>query len=412
MCLAVLLASVAGAQTHTNVTPAAMDVCEAVRMLERRGLQAQSDVLSRRLLEGVVRTVDTGGWVATPRDFEAFLKERGGWQRGLGAEWTVTNGQSVAEAVPAGTPAARAGLKPGDVLDSIDGRYVTGVPPARRDEWIRSATNDKVRLAVIRKGAKQAKEFDVAIDWIRRPAVTRQETLPRRIGLIQLAGIWSGAATAVEKTLQGWERESMTGAVLDLRGAAGDDLEEAIRLAGVLAPPGTALPMPVERAATNDAVRLTPTNAASLRLPVMLLVGPATSGAAEWVAAVLENSGGGRLLVGRPTAGDPLIREGLPFGTNRMLYVATRRLSGREIEGNGDASEPVRPHIIVADGAAPADEPASEDDVMDLNPRRRDLAIEKEDRALRQRVKHDAALQRAVDVLLGLQALRPSARSP
>lgn len=403
-------ASVAAAQT--NLSPVAMDVCDAVRMLEDKGLQAKTDTLSRRLLEGVVRTVDPGGWVATAGDFETFLKERGGWQRGIGVEWTVTNGQSVATAVPPDTPAARAGLKPGDVLDSVDGRHVTGVPPARRDEWMRSATNGTVGLTVVRKGGKAVTNLEARVEWVRPPAMTRREMLPRRIGLIHLAGIWPGAFKAVEEHLRTWDREKIAGAVIDLRAAAGDDLDEAVRLAGLLAPPGSALPMPVARSSPEGSVRQTETNATPVRLPVMFLIGPGTAGAAEWLAAVLESGGGGRLLVGRPTAGDPLIREGLPFGANRVLYVATRRLGGRSGTDDGDPSEPVRPHIAVADGAAPSDEPVSEDDVVDLNPRRRDLAIEKEDRALRQRVKNDAALQRAVDLLLGLQALRPTVASP
>ena len=104
------------------------------------------------------------------------------------------------------------------------------------------------------------------------------------------------------------------------------------------------------------------------------------------------------MLLGQPTKGDPLVREALPLGSGEHLYIVTRRLvvaDGTAYSGH----QGVRPDIAVAARDLPREqyEPEPTDDEP--------TEEEQQDRLLRERVKGDAVLTRAVDVLLGLKAL-------
>jgi len=130
-----------------------------------------------------------------------------------------------------------------------------------------------------------------------------------------------------------------------------------------------------------------------------VLVDAQTSGAAEALAAMLVGGGRGVMLIGAATRGDPAVRELVPLPDGGTAYLATRRLvaadgsvyAGREgiqpaIRAGGQPSAPDYEPPKVPGQPAPSDE-------------------EKESLRLRQRVKDDPALRRAVDVLLGLRAL-------
>ena len=137
-------------------------------------------------------------------------------------------------------------------------------------------------------------------------------------------------------------------------------------------------------------------------LPLMVLVDEETSGAAELLAAVLGGGVKGAMVIGRETAGDPLIREPKKLSTGRYALLATRQLKtpdGMVYAGVGG----VRPDVAITDSAL--DETVYEPETPVLRKGHSLTDEEKEDKALRDRTRNDTYLRRATDVLLGLKAL-------
>ena len=107
------------------------------------------------------------------------------------------------------------------------------------------------------------------------------------------------------------------------------------------------------------------------------------------------------MLIGLSTSGDPLVREVVDLPNGEHLYLASKRL----VVADGtiyDGWEGVKPDLTVEPTAAPAIdyEPEPPEDG-----KKESSDEEKEDKMLRERVRGDETLRRAVDILLGLKAL-------
>ena len=144
-------------------------------------------------------------------------------------------------------------------------------------------------------------------------------------------------------------------------------------------------------------------------LPLVILADSTTSGAAERLAALFQHSIRSALVLGTPTAGDPLLSDAFPCppeimpDTQVILPAATLTFPDGFVL-RPDA--PLDPDVLITQAAL--SEPLYEPDENSITFRsRKKGTLEEEaiDRALRDRVRDDPYLRRATDILLGLRAL-------
>ncbi len=400
LCAAALLnlASAGGQPVETPPAappshPVVEDLDRLLRALASNGIPVRADTPRGPLYECLARTADPAARVLATPDYERLAQERAG--RDFGVVFTVTLSNAVpCVASPAG--AASAGLQAGDRILAIDGTPTTNVTLSDAIALLRGHTETGVTLRVERDDGSTATAV-VARALAALPAIELAEAWPRRLGYARVNGFYAGSATAATALVRGWADAGYAGGVLDLRGAGGESIGDTAAFAGLFASPGSVL-FSFRDAEENDLGSHKAAGERPLDLPLMVLVDETTHGAAEVFAAAAFDSLGGLLLVGRPTRGDPAIRSGLPLPGELVLYIATRRL----VTGNGsvlDGRAGVEPHLAVERAARADYEPPPGPD------RRTRLEEEDGDRALRDRVRGDAVLQRAVDVLLGLKAL-------
>lgn len=400
--------SAASLAAETNSPPASGSgalVEKAIACLATRGVRPDAARLEEELLAAVVMGVDAGGDLLTEARFKELDLERQGMVRGIGIRLAVSNGQTRVMEILAGGP-ADGKLKAGDLVDRIADRYVTGIPIDTQAAWIRAATGD-VPVVVLRSGEKKPVPVSLTPASIRQPAVGGDEQLPGGVRLIEIRGFWAGAAKELDRAWRAAATNGGPGVILDLRAAGGGDMDEAAAAAR-LACAQSASMFAHESLADGRRAEFRGGQEPPLKGPLMLLIGPQTTGAAEVFASALKAGGQGVLLVGGSTAGDPMIREAVPFDTGRRLYVTTRRL----LVAGVAAEVPTRPHVEVAPGPGvrSASKAADSPEAMAMNPRRKALAEEAVDVALRRRVEGDAVLERAVDILHALHALSPEPR--
>lgn len=399
----------------TPATPAAAShdaaslVSQALAMLASRGVTADPAAAKAAALDAVVRAADAGGRVMSADDVRAWERAGRGLHRGIGVTLAVTNGQTrIAEVTP-GSPAA-AVLRVGDLLDEVDGRYVSGFPLEKQSAWISGVTGATVAVSVVRQGAKDPIKASIAPADLPTPAVRSSELLPRSIGCVRVAGLWKGAAAGLRGALAPWRTNGCIGVILDLRDAGGSDADEAAAVAALTADPGVLLFTLAERTGAKKEYRA-PAGGPPPPWPVMMLIGPRTTGAAEAAAASARAAGRRTLLIGQKTAGDALIREPLPFEGGSSLYVATRSLTaGASTPVTGPVEPQIRVDAVKTPSAATAKAVRSEDNELPMNPRRKSLAMEEQDEVLLDRIGGDPVLERAVDLLLALQAMGADGR--
>jgi C-terminal processing protease CtpA/Prc len=133
--------------------------------------------------------------------------------------------------------------------------------------------------------------------------------------------------------------------------------------------------------------------------PRLVLVDARTRGAAEMLAAALSGSPD-TLVLGEPTAGDPLVRGRVKLRDDLYLWAALNDLRTADGRSYG-AGRPLIPDLP---GGAGVPEPFPPEESLETD-RRGELELERVNRELFDRVKDDPALSRAVDILLALHAM-------
>lgn len=377
---------------------------QTVRLLEQYGLLPNGDTARQAVLSAMIRSADPGGLWLDEEQYKALRDRLTGLAWEVGVRFHTGNGHPRVTDVVKDSPAAQAGLQAGDVIEAIQGGSVTGLKDGEVQHLLRGRPTDRILVRFVRAGVTQ--EVELATTRLPQSSVASAEDLPGGIGYLRLNGLFEGAAKEVIPALRGWDGTNYCGIVVDLRGAGGTNLAAVAEVARLFAQDGDLL-FSLRDARDQDLAVFRATGVSRMELPVMALTDEHTEGASEALAAVLAGSLRGAMLIGFPTRGDPAVREILPCPGGGWLYVATRRLvtaDGALLNGR----EGLQPHVLL-NGRESEYEYEPEPD------RKGRLAREEtEHRLLRNRVRGDPALRRAVDILLALKALnvREASRTP
>ena len=378
-------------------------VAEGLRLLADNRMEAPGDGAAKAaLLEALIRASEPSATFLDEADLAARsrrLSDRE-WDVGLTLV-AVADGLPKVAAVRADSPAVAAGIQPGDQIEKVGGRAVqAGAALKTVRGLLAEGAEPALDVGLLGEGGKSR---TATVERVRHAekALTDVEDLPAGMGYMRAAGLYAGAGAEIAAALDQWRAAGTFGAILDLRGANGVAEGEISAVAAKFAPVADVLYALTDRQGNEIAVvQAGPAPAESL--PLMVLVDEETSGAAELLAAVLAGGVKGAMVIGRETAGDPMIREPKKLSTGRYALLATRQLrtaDGTVYAGAGG----VTPDVAIT--AAALDETVYEPEAPVLRKGQALTDEEKEDKSLRDRTRNDTYLRRATDVLLGLKAL-------
>ncbi|HET7746654.1 MAG TPA: S41 family peptidase [Vicinamibacteria bacterium] len=230
-----------------------------------------------------------------------------------------------------GSPAQKAGLRPGDIVKSIDGRHTRPLSPVTGHRLLRGAPGSVVKLVVLR-----ASTDPIDMSLVReRPATAavRARVLEPGVGYVKVPEFTAKVAEDVRAELDGLRKQGARHLVLDLRGSAFGPLTEAPRVAELFLKGGVVAKVSgakqPEQVLTADAAR------SAWDRPVTVLVDHGTAGAAEVVAAALLESG--RALVGQSTFGRAPVQKTVTVPDGALLLTVARYHTpkGAPIHGKG-----------------------------------------------------------------------------
>jgi carboxyl-terminal processing protease len=406
-CLAVDTAPAPGAEpvSRPEVKPEntagflQTSLAQTLELLEKNGLLFDEVAASRSVIQALAATADPFSRLLTEEDHRRLSESARGVAYDTGIHFVQSNRYAVVTRVADDSSAAEAGLEVGDFLVGIGGEQVADLDVANIQERLRGVAPGQVTLSV-QRGDQKPEKYTLDQRRVELRAIEESVRLPAGLGYVRINGLFPGAGVAIADILAAWSVAGIDGVVLDLRGANGGDLDSVITVASLMSKPDHVL-FSYRDAADHDLEVHHARTGASLGAPLMLLVDKQTSGAAELLAAVLSGTGHGTMLIGSPTAGDPLIREPVTLTDGHVLYIASRRL----VVGEGKTyagKETVRPDIMVSPQAVYPDFDLAAPVLTDP---RGVTDAELETQALRVYINGDIPMTRAVDVLLGLKAL-------
>src|SRR5580692_3201430 len=261
------------------------------------------------------------------------------------------------------SPAARAGLKPGDVIVAVDGRKLAPLSAEAATALIRGLPGTNVQLGIeppslghARRGAPQDVKITRAV--VSEPVV---ESLSKtvngvKLGVVALASFSPGSHVEVREAVEHELRAGARGLVFDLRGNGGGLVEEAQLIASIFIPKGVIV---TTRGRTQPTqVLLATGHAISPAIPMVVLVDSNTASSSEIVTAALQDHRRAT-VVGTHTFGKGVFQEEQPLSNGGALDITVGEYftpNGRNLGGGG-----------VKQGAGVVPEVAVPKNVVDTN---------------------------------------------
>ena len=312
-------------------------------------------------LWGLAEGLDPDSAYLTPDDVSQYEADDASGEVGVGL---VLTRQYYIQVVAArdGSPAAAAGLRPGDYIRAIGDNPTRIMSIVRGRQLLRGEPGSTVTLTIIRGNAAEPVEVELERGGGRSANVTSRLMTPG-VGYLRIAEFDDTTTDAIKTATGTLGRERAERLLIDLRGTATGAFEAGIDAARLFTGADTLV---IRESSTGQEPVARTEGEPSIAWPVVILTNPGTAGAAELFAAALTDAGRAE-TVGLRTAGraaeQTLIR--LPDGGG-LLLSSTRYLtaSGEPIHRVGVQPAVVVPEPTVELGQAVAD-PDAQDPVLD-----------------------------------------------
>jgi carboxyl-terminal processing protease len=341
---------------------------ETYRMLELFGnvldtveRQYVTPVDDKKLIEaalnGMLTSLDPHSDYLNPEAFQDMEDQTRGEYGGLGLEITSEDGVVKVISPIDGTPAARAGIKPGDYITAVDGQTVLGMSVNDAVKQMRGKPGETVTLTIARE---KIDPFDVKLirEIIQPKSVTWK--LEGDYGYLRLASFNEKATDETRAGIEALRAKDphLKGLVLDLRNNPGGLLDQAVGVSELFLNGGEVVSQRGRDAHDIERYNAKPGTALN-GLPVVVLVNPGTASAAEIVAGALQDRHRAE-VVGLTSFGKGSVQTVIPLrgGLDGALKLTTARYytpSGRSIQRTG-----IEPDLEVAETREEAQQVANE----------------------------------------------------
>ncbi len=276
---------------------------------------------------------------------------------GIGVEVTRRYYLQIVAAVD-GSPAAAAGVLPGDFIRAIDGeptRFMSGVVGERH---LRGEPGSSVTISLIRGATQEPYDIDLVRERLAAPAVSRR-MLDDNVGYVRVPGFGAGISDAVRDAAAALIADGASSLLIDVRNSATGTFEEGIAAARLFVGDGT-LVIREEHGERRTPIEAS-SGSAAIETPTIVLVNTGTSGPAELFAAALVGRERAD-TVGQRTAGRTGIQKLVRLPGGQGLWISWARYlkaSGDPIHRYG-----VEPTVAVEPTTTELGEPLPTDDTV------------------------------------------------
>lgn len=305
--------------------------------------------LMQSSIRGLLLDLDPHSVYLVRSDAEAFDADSNGAYDGIGVEVQPQPDGTILVIAPIDdTPAARAGVKPGDIIIAVDGKPLT--PELADSNPLRGAPGSKTVLTVQREGTPKPLELTVQRETIRISSV-RGKMLEPGYGYLRISAFQADTANDFEQQLDGLQAQAggaaggkgLQGLVLDLRSNPGGLLTSAVQIADDLLEKGAIVSTRGRNPVADAAFNATPGD--RMRgAPVVVLVDAGSASASEVLAAALRDNQRAQ-VVGSRTFGKGSVQTVLPLDNGDAVKLTTARYytpSGKSIQARG-----IEPDVVL-----------------------------------------------------------------
>lgn len=392
-------------------------------VFERIRAQYVEPVSAKKLVEaainGMLTSLDPHSSYMDAKEYAAMQVQTRGEFGGLGIEVTMDQGYIKVVSPIDGTPAAKAGVKPGDYIVKVDGKSVMGLTLDQAVELMRGPVGSEIKLEIVRKGVKDPIDLKLTRDTIKLTA--GKGYLEGHTAVLRLTTFNDQTYPDLVSGLKKAEDEAggldkINGVVLDLRNNPGGLLTQAIKVSDAFLNKGEIVSTRGRHAEDGERWNATAGDLIDGK-PMVVLINGGTASAAEIVTGALQDHHRA-IVIGTKSFGKGSVQTIIPIKGEGAMRLTTARYytpSGRSIQALG-----ISPDIVVPQESAkplPADEqsnqPTSEADLKNILTNDSMTKGEKKQYLEEQKAAAEAAKLRdkdfqlayAIDILRGLSVV-------
>jgi carboxyl-terminal processing protease len=303
--------------------------------------------LIENALDGMLTGLDPHSGYMNAEAFREMQAQTEGEFAGLGMEVTLDNGFLRVISPIDDTPAAKAGIKAGDLITALDGKTVQGLSLDDLFEHMRGTLNSKITLTIKREGVDQPLAISMrrAIIHIE---VVKQRMEPDKVGYVRLTEFTEKADVGLKQAVKSLRQQAggkLKALVLDLRNNPGGLLDQAVAISSDFVEQGEIVSIRARR--PEDAQRWDSRGKDIIGgMPLIVLINGGSASSSEIVAGALQDHHRA-VLVGANSFGKGSVQTVIPLAGNGAMRLTTARYytpSGRSIQGLG-----IKPDVSVAE---------------------------------------------------------------
>lgn len=362
-------------------------------------------------IAGMLTSLDPHSSYLSAKSFQDMQVQTRGEFGGLGIEVTMDAGLVKVVSPIDGTPAHRAGLKPGDFISHLEGKPILGLTLAEAVEKMRGKVGTDLRLTIRRKGNKA---FDVTVTRAVIQIRSVRSRMEGDIGYLRITSFNEQADKGSIKAIAKFKKnagDKLKGLVLDLRNNPGGLLDQSVKISDLFLDKGEIVSTRSRR--PEDTQRFNAHTGDLMNgLPVIVLINGGSASASEIVAGALQDHGRA-ILLGTKTFGKGSVQTIMPLSGHGAMRLTTARYytpSGRSIQAVG-----IEPDIKVEQARIEnlaAQQTRREADLKGALKNEEKAAKKEGEKTAEEKAKkkpEDYQLARALDLLRGLSLFNKTA---
>jgi len=182
-------------------------------------------------IPGMLRTLDPHSNFFDPRDFQLLREDQKGHYYGVGMTVAPRNGKTIVIAPFTGSPAYKAGIRPGDVIMTVNDKSTDNLNTTEVADLLKGPRGTQVQILIAREGSEKPITFNVVRDEISRKSVQDAIWLKPGIAYMDIESFNETTSPEVEENLKRLGEKNIKGLVLDLRENPGGLLNEGVAVA-------------------------------------------------------------------------------------------------------------------------------------------------------------------------------------
>lgn len=274
-------------------------------IMQRYLHQVDGDKLVDGALQGMLATLgDPYTAYITTEQSNEYEQQLDSYFTGIGAEVSLENGRVVVVSPIKGSPAEKAGIRPRDIILSVNGESLAGLSLNEAVQKIRGPKGSQAVLQIMREGQEKPIELIIVRDEIDLETVYSR-MIDDRIGLIEIRQFSIHTVDSFKEQLLELEAAGMEALIIDVRNNPGGYLEGVAHILYNLVPEGRVLLMTEDRHGNRQ--RLV-SEGPGRDYPMAVLINGGSASASEILAAAVQQSAGG-IVIGENSYGKGTVQS-------------------------------------------------------------------------------------------------------